>query len=288
MYAAFNQNKKLVNAIESNFEDQYFCANCNRPVKLIRNDNNSFFRHENACNNEENERSIHKKGKKLIVDALKIIGYKDITLEHYLKTIKQRPDIMIDQRIVIEYQCAKINIDKLMNRVESYHALGITNIWILGGEYLSNKLYRVHMKFISYNLNWGFYLLMLDSEHDQISLFYGIRFFGPFNKVQYKRKIFLIEDILELLEFKPKLSPVEGIEIDHYQLRKIRKLTGKGINRFKADYYNQNNETVENFLKGKRFGVMKPIYQNHQWRISCGECEQYLKQPFLCTKKEDN
>jgi len=205
-----------------------------------------------------------------------------------LKTIKQRPDIMINQKTVIEYQCAKINADKLMDRVESYHALGIPNIWILGGEYLSAQLYKAHMKFISYSKNWGFYLIMLDSEQEQINLFYGIKLFGPFNKIQYKKRTFLIENIHELLKFEAELSSDSKNKINQYQLDKIRKLKSKKVDSLKMRFFNQHGETVEVFLKDKKFGAIKPIYQNHQWKIVCGENKEYLKQPFLGTKKEDN
>lgn len=288
MYAALNQDKRLTNAVESNFEDKYFCVKCERPVILIKNDNNAFFKHETANHNEENERDIHKKGKELIIDALKILGYQNIESEYYLKTIKQRPDIFINRKTIIEYQCAKINADKLSSRVESYHALKIPNIWILGGEYLSNKIDRAHLKFISYRKPWGFYLIMLDSEHEQINLFYSIKLFGPFNKIRYKQKSFLIEDIQQLLEFKANLNQSISLEINPYQLDKIRKLKGKKADALKLKFYQSNKQTVEDFLKQKKFGSLKPIYQNHQWKLICGEQPEYLRQPFLRTKKEDN
>lgn len=288
MYAALNQDKQLTNAIESNFDDKYYCVRCERPVILIKNDNNAFFRHENVSHNDENERDIHKKGKELIIDSLKILGYKDIESEYYLKTIKQRPDILIDHKTVIEYQCAKINVNKLSDRVASYHALKIPNIWILGGEYLSNQIYRVHLKFVSYRKSWGFYLIMLDSMQEQINLFYEIKLFGPFNKIKYKRKTFLIENIHDLLNFEAEFSIDESVKINSYQLEKIRKLKNKKADALKLKFYQVNDQTVEEFLRNQKFGAIKPIYQNQQWRLVCGEQANYLRQPFLCTKKEDN
>lgn len=288
MYAALNQDKQLINAVESNFDDKYYCVKCERPVILIKNDNSAFFRHENSSHNEENERDIHKKGKELIIDALKILGYKEIESEYYLKTIKQRPDIFVNRRTIVEYQCAKINTEKLSNRVESYHALKIPNIWILGGEYLSNQIYRAHLKFVSYRKPWGFYLIMLDSMQEQINLFYGIKLFGPFNKIKYQRKIFLIEDIQALLDFEADFSNDKPIEINSYQLEKIRKLKSKKADALKLRFYQSNNQTVEEFLENQKFGAIKPIYQNHQWKLVCGEQAEYLRQPFLSTKKEDN
>ncbi|WP_125565552.1 competence protein CoiA [Companilactobacillus insicii] len=288
MYAALNQDKKLINAIESNFDEKYYCVDCERPVVLIKNDNNAFFRHENINHNDENERNIHRKGKELIVNALKILGYQDVESEYYLKTIKQRPDILINRSTIIEYQCAKISADKLSNRVESYHALRIPNIWILGGEYLSNQIYRVHLKFVSYRKPWGFYLIMLDSMHEQIKLFYGIKLFGPFNKIKYKSQVFLIEDIQEMFNFEADLTETECLTINAYQLEKIRKVKSKKADALKLKFYKANNQTVEDFLGNKKFGAIKPIYQNHQWKLVCGEQAEYLRQPFLNTKKEDN
>ncbi|MCH4008836.1 competence protein CoiA [Companilactobacillus sp.] len=209
MYAALNEKQQLINAIQCKNEGKYFCPRCQMPVKLTINEGTPFFRHENTHFNETNERDIHKHGKDILVKGLSKAYGRPIKSEVFLSKLEQRPDIMVNKQTVIEYQCAKIDLRKLSQRVMSYYHAGIDNYWILGGDYLDDKLTKQHLKFINHKPEWGFYILMLDSIKQKFTLFYEIRFVGPFNKIAYRKKSFNSCNLRYLLNFKPKFTSLK-------------------------------------------------------------------------------
>lgn len=117
----------------------FFCPVCKSQViikagsKMI-----AHFAHKSLldCPNQSGgEGAYHEQGKLLLYSWLKQQGY-DVDLESYLPMIKQRADLMInraDQRIALEYQCATISIKEILSRTKGYQSIGITPIWILGG-----------------------------------------------------------------------------------------------------------------------------------------------------------
>ncbi|MQS51872.1 competence protein CoiA family protein [Companilactobacillus mishanensis] len=285
MYAALNDEQKLINAIECNGQERYFCPRCKLPVKLIFTSETPFFRHENKIDNDTNERDIHKQGKSLIIEILKKLSYPNIESEVYLNKISQRPDILIDKKTVVEYQCAKIDVNKLSKRVKSYYDSDLENIWILGGDYLQKNITKAHLKFISYNVFWGFYVVMLDPINEEFQLFYQIRFNGPFSKISSGKRIFKASEVTKLLNFKPHLRPSKKLAITDVQVERIQRLNSRKFKNFKIAYYQRNEITVEKFLIGKLFTACKPIYQNPQWAVTCGMENKRLHQPLLDKKR---
>ncbi|KRL66256.1 competence protein [Companilactobacillus versmoldensis DSM 14857 = KCTC 3814] len=191
MYAALNTKKILINAIECQNDDQYFCPTCCLPVKLVSAEEKPYFKHQSKSFNHINERDIHRMGKEKLFFAWQNFTGRLVEMEIYLPTIDQRPDILVGKKLAIEYQCALINVNKLNQRVKSYQMKRIDNLWILGGDYLSSTINRLHLKFIAYRPDWGFHLLMFDAKNDLLTLFFEIRFVGPFNKIIFRRKKFL-------------------------------------------------------------------------------------------------
>ncbi len=286
MYAALNKNEELVYAVEVQTIEEFHCAKCLEPVKLIQKNDTAYFQHLTKKSNEINERDIHKLGKDILVDNFTELGYDNIKEEQFLSDIKQKPDILLTENLVLEYQCAIIDTQKLVQRVAGYQELQVKNIWILGGDYLSEKLLKKHLKFLSYDFNWGFYLIMLDADKKIYHLFYQVRFVGLFNKITYNKKSFCTDDIAELFKFKSEFKSYPLVKVDHYQIQRIRNLRGVKVDKLKEKFFNQTGQTVEDFLVNKSVNYQKPIYNNHYWRILCGELPRYLDQPFLHKKKE--
>ena len=80
------------------------------------------------------EGPYHEKGKIKLYHWLKKQGL-HVELEKYLTNIQQQPDLFVTiqkKRIAIEFQCAKVSAQELLDRQLGYERDGITSIWILG------------------------------------------------------------------------------------------------------------------------------------------------------------
>ncbi|WP_125771374.1 competence protein CoiA [Companilactobacillus furfuricola] len=290
MYAALDEKDQLINAIDCDKAGKFKCPNCQRPVVLIRGEKTPFFKHESEHYNEINERPVHKKGKSMLMKALRDSTSASCQIEEevYLEDIDQRPDIMVDGKTVIEYQCAKLDLKRLSKRVNSYKDKGLENLWILGGDYLSEKITKQHLKFLSYNPSWRFYIVMLNTETKKLSLFYEVRFVGPFNRLAYHKKTFAMKNFRHFLDFQPKQDQIKQVTISEHQIERIRRINDPKINRFKTSYYQRHHQRVEDFLVGQKFEMLKPIYQTYHWMMKCGSTPRRIRQPLLnATKKLD-
>ncbi|GAE25304.1 competence protein CoiA [Halalkalibacter wakoensis JCM 9140] len=86
----------------------------------------------------ERETVYHLNGKRQIYEWAKKQNIK-VAMEVYLPLIKQRPDLLLRVNhtlYAIEYQCSPIDQELLENRSAGYEQLGITPIWLLGGNRL--------------------------------------------------------------------------------------------------------------------------------------------------------
>lgn len=280
MYAALDKNGTLVYAKTALMNQNYYCCHCDKKVKLILTETRKYFRHINKVDNDINERTVHVEGKNILHKAFVSMGY-GVVDEVYLPKAKQRPDLLINQKLVIEYQCAKLNVHILEQRVNGYQQMGISSIWILGGTYLAPKVSREHLKFLNYDNELGFYLLMLDSSTKLLTIFHHIRFVGPFSKI-YSQKIVLSEDNMnQVFEFHPPTTRLLAQSMNEKLLKQLRQKNDLISQRIKLEFYEKNKITVESFLADKSFLPQEPIYQHRAWQIACGANKDYLNQPLL-------
>lgn len=284
MYAALDKNGKLTYAQQAVENKDYYCCHCDKKVKLILTAARKYFRHTNKNNNGINERIIHIKGKNILMEVLQGCGYQNIESEVYLKQIQQRPDILVDRQLVFEYQCAKLDVQTLSQRVTGYRSMNLQNIWILGGGYVTDRIKREHFKFINFNHNWQYYLVMLDSLHQEFWLFYQIVFAGPFNKIIFKKRRFSTKQFVEMLNFHPQLHTLPPQEMTTKQINKLRSKSDRRSQWIKLNFYQDHQQTVEEFLIGYFFRPLPPIYQYPAWQMLCEGSKRQLNQPLLETK----
>jgi len=287
MYAALTKEGTLINAQEAKKDQKYYCCQCAKQVKLISTESRVYFRHKNEVDNETNERIIHMKGKGLIISEIAKFCPDRLETEVYLAKIQQRPDVLINRQIAIEYQCAKINIKTFEERVQGYRQQNIHDIWILGGNYLDVRIRREHLKFISYNENLGYYLLMLDSEHRRFTIFHQIKFVGPFNKIIFQEQVFEQRDFDKIFNFHPPVRKLQSLPMNTYLLNQIRRKNDVESQRVKMNFYNKYHLPVEAHLSDKVFKPLNPIYKYPAWQMVCGQAATLLNQPLLIdwTKK---
>ncbi|MGP4106690.1 competence protein CoiA [Virgibacillus sp. L01] len=137
--------------------EEFTCPTCNEPLILKAGTQmipHFAHRSNSSCpSSEGGEGPYHEKGKLLLYQWLK---HQQLTvqLEAYIPEIKQRPDILItinNKLVAIEYQCARIPAYQVRERNEGYLSAGITPIWILGANRLtqSNRSYLKIDQFLS-------------------------------------------------------------------------------------------------------------------------------------------
>ncbi|WNF35736.1 competence protein CoiA family protein [Bacillaceae bacterium IKA-2] len=139
--------------------EHYYCPACKQEVILKLGTKQAWhFAHKphHSCSDEaEGETSYHIEGKKLLYEWLRKQGL-EVSLEPYLKEVKQRPDLLLkisNNIYAIEFQCAKIAPEIFLKRTHSYQAHHYTPIWILGG----NQLKRIKGNFFQLNsFHWLF------------------------------------------------------------------------------------------------------------------------------------
>jgi len=276
-----NSKGILINACEAEIKEAYYCCHCFKQVKLISTDSRIYFRHHNEVDNEINERSIHKNGKELIATEIKKFKTNSVETEFFLPEINQRPDIFVNRRVAFEYQCAKINVKTLSERVDGYRSLKIKNIWIIGGDYLDTKVRKEHLKFIRYNNKWGFHLLMLDSEYQLFKIFHHISFVGPFNKIVSQQAVFRETEFSKIFKFKPQKNILNSIVMNDYGINKIRRKNDLESQKVKMNFYKEKDITVEEYLLGKTFPPRAPVYSRPAWQMICTGQFENMNQPFL-------
>lgn len=119
---------------------KYSCPICDQEVRLRRGQIKvAHFAHCRGagCSYGEGETEEHLLGKVQIYQWLAQRGIQ-VQVEYYLPKIAQRPDIMFQWRrqpVVIEFQCSPLSIQRISERNQGYHSLGIHPYWYLGSPY---------------------------------------------------------------------------------------------------------------------------------------------------------
>lgn len=176
MLVAYDNKEKRIYANSIDKQGEFYCPVCCSRVRLKKGSIKiPHFSHinRNNCENNEPESFIHLKGKKILYMQLSEL-FSSTKVEVYLKTIRQRADIY-NHKFIIEYQCSPIKDNILTKRIKGYQKLKIKNLWILGVKYYKrNKISFSSIKFLKYNVNYGFYLLFFDAEYEVFKMKYHI------------------------------------------------------------------------------------------------------------------
>ncbi len=53
-------------------------------------------------------------------------------IEAYIPEFKQRPDLLVNDKIAIEIQCSHLSMKRLKERTENYQVHGFTVLWLMG------------------------------------------------------------------------------------------------------------------------------------------------------------
>ena len=80
----------------------------------------------------------HARGKQQIFNWAQAQGWQP-QMEVYLSDIAQRPDVLVHingRPMALEFQCSSLSAQRLQERNDGYHRLGIAVYWLLGPTYL--------------------------------------------------------------------------------------------------------------------------------------------------------
>lgn len=143
MLVAMNEKKQLVTASEElERKEDLFCPSCKGRVHLkkgaVMRPHFAHYRRTNCEAFAEGETAEHVAGKMQLKDWFKKLGY-DVALEAYLPELRQRPDLLLDNKLAVEFQCSSIPIDKMRERTRGYADNGFEVIWILGERFEYGK-----------------------------------------------------------------------------------------------------------------------------------------------------
>ncbi len=154
-------------------------------------------KHQSDCNSfSEGETSEHLQGKKNIAKWCEEqeIPYQ---IEAYLPELQQRPDLLVDGVIAIEFQCSDLSIDRLEERTKKYLEYGYQVFWIVGEKFiLKEKLSSLQLGFIYFSPSLGFYLWHLDVWKKQLFLYYHIETVHFGRKLYFLKKSWTIKESL--------------------------------------------------------------------------------------------
>ncbi|GAQ01189.1 competence protein [Companilactobacillus farciminis] len=209
-------------------------------------------------------------------------NHSNVEEEFFLPEIQQRPDIfLVDQKIAIEYQCALLKINLLEERILGYRRLGIKSIWILGGDYLDDRVHKKHLKFINFSDKLGYYIIMLDSIKQAFTVFHHIKFIGPFNQIFFQRQIFQDAKLNDILEFEPLDYHLNPVLMNQHFIHRLRQKNDRNSQQVKMDFFQRHQITVEDYLNNRYFVPVAPIYFYPAWQMACGQRKKLLRQPLL-------
>ncbi|MDU9417280.1 competence protein CoiA family protein [Staphylococcus lloydii] len=126
-----NKQGTVVHAANASKDCNYYCPLCCQKLMLKRGKYKCahFAHHEINCTYKE-ESYIHYQAKYRLGQSSKDLGM-TVQIEPYLKECHQIPDILINNKIILEIQCSPITVQQLQTRTSAYNNLGYIVIWII-------------------------------------------------------------------------------------------------------------------------------------------------------------
>lgn len=172
---------------------KFFCPECKEELMLkmgsVKVEHFAHMRGSSCVDSYEKESEYHLNGKLQLLNWLE--GQKlNPKMEPYYKSIRQRPDIGINQgntNYVLEFQCSTIPPDLMIKRTKNYRRNNYFPIWLLGGKNIKRKgqnkvsLSNFDYLFLSKTTSGSWYLPAYCSSTHQFILLTNITPIGTRN-----------------------------------------------------------------------------------------------------------
>lgn len=214
--------------------EKWYCPACGSKLLLkVGKKMRAHFSHRrnsHCLSYSEVESAEHLRGKEILANWCEKGGF-SFQLEAFLPELSQRPDLLLANKIVIEFQCSPISLTKYLERTTNYLKHGYRVIWILGQNlWLKSKLSQLQRGMLNHSGNLGYHLWQLDSVEEKLSCIYHLE------ELVIKKNIFFSKkDLLDhssVIDYLSKSADSAGVlESRVYQTRKLLKKI-----RYRIDY----------------------------------------------------
>ncbi|EFJ69743.1 hypothetical protein HMPREF0514_10187 [Lactobacillus paragasseri JV-V03] len=146
-----------------------------------------------------------------------------------------RADVLVENRLSFEVQCAPLSGAEFAHRHALYKKLQIKDIWIVGKRhYLKNKINRSQKIFLRYSTQWQWYYLEINPFNCVITLKYNILMAALSSELSYEIKTFSLDErgVASLFTFIPstrknKISYIQDQKI--YLQKQINQKSKLGL-----------------------------------------------------------
>ncbi|QNQ83297.1 competence protein [Lactobacillus sp. PV037] len=274
MYAALLKKNLVLAVKEANLVQEgikklnienYRCPNCQKKVILILSETKvPFFKHVHIIKGE-GEKQEHLLAKELMCSSLIAAGYYART-EIPLANQQLRADVLVENNLAFEVQCAPLSQEEFNHRHNLYKAIGVKDIWIVGQRhYLKRSLKKSQKIFLRKSKYWNWYYLEINPFKERITLKYHMHLAPVSNKIFYFQENFQLNElgIKKLFAFKsvvPFSKKVNIKEEQNFLLNQIRLKTKLGVRVAEALYL--NHLTLENLPKEIFQSWREPLEEN--------------------------
>jgi len=143
LLSAFNNKRQLIKAVDAMNSEHYYCPSCRELVILKRVYKvKAHFAHRShsLCIHAKGESQLHYQMKYHIAQSYLLHGQK-VEIEPFLTDIQQYPDLLINDKFVIELQLSTIPFNIIKQRTKGLMSVGKHVIWLLQGlQFSRNQL----------------------------------------------------------------------------------------------------------------------------------------------------
>ena len=244
MYAAL-LNKELVLAVSEELKvrkdpkylnrEIYHCPHCHRRVVLVLSEKSvAFFKHFRSYQNQAGEKIEHHTAKILLKTALVAAGF-PAQEEVPLADGGIRADILVNDILAFEIQCAPLGEQEFKHRHNLYSSVNIMDVWIVGKRhFLLKKLKKAQIIFFRKNIAWGNYYLEVDAEKEKLRLKHHVMVEPVKDCVHYCMKTFEIDQkgMNQLWNYKPQKMikyQVDAEEQRNYLRKQLQEKSNLGL-----------------------------------------------------------
>lgn len=174
MLIALEKNGKKISSDQAMKGKSYTCPTCHQEVILKKGKIKiPHFAHKTitTCDSySESESAEHLSGKYLLAKNCERFGL-HYELEAYIPKINQRADILVENYLVIEFQCSPLSIERLRERTRAYQLSGYEVFWVLGGTLRYTRTMTELKKHLLYfNDVDSYYHMELDVKQNQLGI----------------------------------------------------------------------------------------------------------------------